>query len=134
MYGQSLRQQQVFPADGLRSGPAFPDCQVIYIDTLHALIINNKTVRCTLNEYHIAVYLFDHYDQQVTFEEVIGLLDQTALDMPDLYAQAKKRMIKAMSILRMKLWHSGFCILSLSGVGYTLIRRSDVQPRKPDAV
>lgn len=129
MMNQASRRQQPIQAPArLLPGPAIPGYQIDHHDGAHLFLINHLLVSCRATEYRVLKFLLQHYQQQITWEELIALFEDSSLEMVDLLERAKRKLVKLISDLRRKIWECGLVIVCLSGVGYMLISRAGYTP------
>lgn len=106
----------------LLPGPPIPGYHIEHHDALRIFVINHTLVRCTVSQYAVLALLLQRHGQEVFYEELIRLFDEAALDLPDLFERARRKLIKIMCELREKIEPCGFVIACQSGSGYMLVK------------
>lgn len=89
----------------------------------HYLAINQRTVRCTADEYRLLMQLLERYERPVPFDELIAQFrDGSSNDLAFL-SLARRKLTCMLSALRAKLEATDFTITRVVDVGYMLIHR-----------
>ena len=129
MYEQSSRRRYRRKRSMIRtSGPVIPGYQIEQHEATRQLFINQSIIRCSPTEYTLLRFLLNHYGEALLFEELIVLFDPVALDDPETFRRAKRRLAKFVSGLRIKLDDSNLTIFTKPGVGYLLSNQAGYAP------
>ena len=100
---------------------ALPGYVVECHDATRRVVINHVIVRCTALEYQLLKYFLQHAHQPLPFEVLTFLIDDQASKTPTRWKQVKRKLIKAVSELRGKLWPCQLVLVYANGAGYMLV-------------
>jgi DNA-binding response OmpR family regulator len=106
--------------------PRIPEHQ-IHFDADHSVVsIDDHAIDCLQQEFELLRYLLMHYQQIVTYTDLIKQV--WGSDMADSrhIKKAHRKLINTVSDLRIKLWKCEFTIVGAVLVGYALVHQSQL--------
>ncbi len=104
----------------LRPGPSVPGHTLLQDEQRHTWIIDQRLILCTLPAYRCLKILLEHPDRCVPFAHL-----ETCLEEQESHV-ATEHLRYLMSSLRGKIWTLGMDIVSVRGVGYLLLSRTEI--------
>src|SRR5579883_676356 len=90
----------------------------------HTLVINQRMIRCTPEEYRLLLRLMEEYERPVGFDELIAQFQDTSRMDWACLRDAKRKLMHILSDLRSKLWPTDFTIVPVTEVRYMLLPQS----------
>ena len=105
-------------------GPVIAGSQAQRNEADHTLVINQRMIRCTPEEYRLLLRLMEEYERPVGFDELIAQFQDTSRMDWACLRDAKRKLVHILSDLRSKLWPTDFTIVQVTDVGYMLLPQS----------
>ncbi len=103
----------------LRPGPSVPGHTLLQDEQRHTWIIDQMLILCTPPAYRCLKTLLEHPDRCVPFAHLMACLEETEQHV------ATEQLRYLMSSLRGKIWTLGMDIVSVRGVGYLLLSKTE---------
>jgi DNA-binding response OmpR family regulator len=105
-------------------GPVIAGSQTQRNEADHTLVIHQRMIRCTPEEYRLLLRLMEEYERPVGFDELIAQCQDASQMDQVLLRGAKRKLVRTLSDLRSKLWPTDFAIVQVMDVGYMLLPQS----------
>lgn len=105
-------------------GPVIAGYQIQRNEANHTLVINQRMIRCTPEEYRLLLRLMEEYERPVGFDELIAQCQDASHTDRAFLRGAKRKLVRTLSDLRSKLWPTDFAIVQVMDVGYMLLPQS----------
>ena len=112
------------PASEVLPGPAIAGYQILRNEANHTLVINQRMIRCTPEEYCLLLRLMEEYERPVVFDELIAQFQDASHTDQALLRGAKRKLVCTLSDLHSKLWPTELAIVQVMDVGYMLLPQS----------
>jgi DNA-binding response OmpR family regulator len=106
--------------------PRIPEHQIQF-DADHCVVsIDDHAIDCLPQEFEILRYLLTHYQQIVTYTDLIKQVWESDMIDSIRMKKAHRKLINTVSDLRIKLWKCEFTIVGAVLVGYALVHQSQL--------